>query len=105
MSLQVELCEHLAQDCLQAAERTKDPRSREVLVRHAVQWTQDALAALKQSRAAGARARELLTLIHARLVKIEPLTRRDGRAIPVAAHSAPSLGSAALRQHLFLAVG
>ena len=38
-------------------------------------------------------------------MKIEPLTRRDKRAVPVAAHSAPSLGSAALRQHLFLAVG
>jgi len=58
MSLQVELCEHLAQDCLQAAERTKDPQTRELLLRHAVQWAQDALAALKQSRAAGARARD-----------------------------------------------
>src|SRR5262249_47540021 len=52
MSLQVELCEHLAQDCLQAAERTKDPQTRELLLRHAVQWMRDALAALKQSRAA-----------------------------------------------------
>jgi len=52
MSLQVELCEHLAQDCLQAAERTKDPQTRELLLRHAVQWMQDALAALNQSRAA-----------------------------------------------------
>jgi len=52
MSLPVKLCEHLAQDCLQAAERTKDPQTRELLLRHAVQWMQDALAALKQSRAA-----------------------------------------------------
>ena len=44
MSLQVELCEHLAKDCLQAAERTKDPQTRELLLRHAVQWMQDALA-------------------------------------------------------------
>ena len=58
MSLQVELCEHLAQDCLQAAERTKDPQTRELLLRHAVQWAQDALAELKQSRPAGARARD-----------------------------------------------
>ena len=47
MSLQVELCEHLAQDCVQAAERTKDPQTRELLLRHAVQWMQDALAELK----------------------------------------------------------
>ena len=52
MPLQAELCAHLAQDCLQAAERTKDPQTRELLLRHAVQWMQDALAALKQSRAA-----------------------------------------------------
>ena len=52
MSLPVKLCEHLAQHCLQAAERTKDPQTRELLLRHAVQWMQDALAALKQSRAA-----------------------------------------------------
>ena len=52
MSLQVELCEHLAQDCLQAAERTKDRQTRELLLRHAVQWMQDALAELNQSRAA-----------------------------------------------------
>ena len=36
----------------------RTPRPRELLLRHAVQWTQDALAALKQSRAAGARARD-----------------------------------------------
>jgi hypothetical protein len=52
MSLPVELCEHIAQDCLQAAKRTKDPQTRELLLRHAVEWIQDALAALKQSRAA-----------------------------------------------------
>jgi len=52
MSLQVELCEHLAQDCLQAAERTKDLQSRELLLRHAVLWMRDTLAALKQSWAA-----------------------------------------------------
>jgi len=45
MPLQAELCAHLAQDCLQAAERTKDPQTRELLLRHAVQWMQDALAA------------------------------------------------------------
>src|SRR5262249_51122781 len=48
MSLQVELCAHLAQDCLQAAERTKDPQTRELLLRHAVQWMQDALAGPKR---------------------------------------------------------
>ena len=48
MSLQVELCEHLAKDCLQAAERTKDPQTRELLLRHAVQWMQEALAELER---------------------------------------------------------
>ena len=52
MSLPVKLCEHLAQDCLQAVEVTKDPETRELLLRHALEWMQDALAALKQSRAA-----------------------------------------------------
>jgi hypothetical protein len=52
MSLPVKLCEHLAQDCLQAVEGTKDPQTRELLLRHALEWMQDALAALKQSRAA-----------------------------------------------------
>ena len=46
MSLPVKLCEHLAQDCLQAAERTRDPQTRELLLKHAVLWAQDALAAL-----------------------------------------------------------
>src|SRR5262245_2910088 len=59
MSLQAELCEHLAQDCLLAAERTKDPPTRELLLNHAVQWMQDALAALKQSRAARPSGRDL----------------------------------------------
>ena len=48
MSLQAEMCEHLAMDCLQAAERTEDPQTREILLRHALEWMQDALAALKQ---------------------------------------------------------
>lgn len=52
MSLPVKLCEHIAQDCLQAVEGTKDPQTRELLLRHALEWMQDALAALKQSRAA-----------------------------------------------------
>jgi hypothetical protein len=52
MSLPVKLCEHLAQDCLQAVEGTKDPETRELLLRHALEWMQDALAALKQSSAA-----------------------------------------------------
>jgi len=52
MLLPVKLCEHLAQDCLQAVEGTKDPETRELLLRHALEWMQDALAALKQSRAA-----------------------------------------------------
>jgi hypothetical protein len=52
MSLPVELCEHIAQDCLQAAKQTKDPETRELLLTHAVHWIQDALAALKESRTA-----------------------------------------------------
>ena len=50
MSLQVQLCEHLAQDCLQAAERTKDrriPKLASLLLRHAVQGMQDAFAELE----------------------------------------------------------
>src|SRR5262249_20537558 len=64
MSLQVELCEHLAQDCLKAAKRTKDPQTRELLLNHAVQWMQDALAALKQSRAGRASAGDLSPTPH-----------------------------------------
>src|SRR5262245_64821152 len=66
MSLQAELCEHLAQDCLHAAERTKDPQTRELLLNHAVQWMQDALAALKQSKAASPSGRDLSSAPHAR---------------------------------------
>ena len=52
MSLQVELCEHLARNLFHAAERTKEPQTRKLLLKHTVLWVQDALAALKQSRAA-----------------------------------------------------
>ena len=41
MSSQVELCEHHAKDCLQAAERTEDPLAREMLLRHALEWMRD----------------------------------------------------------------
>ena len=51
MSLPVKLCEHLAQDCLQAVEGTKDPQTRELLLRQALEWMQDALAALKSGEA------------------------------------------------------
>ena len=37
MSSQVELCEHHAKDCLQAAERAEDPLAREMLLRHALE--------------------------------------------------------------------
>ena len=43
MSSHVELCEHHAKDCLQAAER-------EMLLRHALEWMRDGLAASKQSK-------------------------------------------------------
>jgi hypothetical protein len=36
VSSQVELCEHHANDCLQAAERAEDPLAREMLLRHAL---------------------------------------------------------------------
>ena len=36
MSSQVELCEHHAKDCLQAAERTEAPQTRELLLKQAV---------------------------------------------------------------------
>jgi hypothetical protein len=45
MSSQVELCEHHAKDCLQAAEKTEDPLAREMLLRHALEWMRDGLAA------------------------------------------------------------
>ena len=47
MSSQVELCEHHAKDCLQAAERTEDPLAREMLLMHALEWMRDGLAASK----------------------------------------------------------
>ena len=50
MSSPVELCEHHAKDCLQAAERTEDPWAREMLLRHALEWMRDGLAASKQSK-------------------------------------------------------
>jgi hypothetical protein len=50
MSSHVELCEHHAMDCLQAAEKTEDPLAREMLLRHALEWMRDGLAASKQSK-------------------------------------------------------
>src|SRR5262245_42091182 len=50
MSSHVELCEHHAKDCLQAAEKTEDPFAREMLLRHALEWMRDGLAASKQSK-------------------------------------------------------
>jgi len=50
MSSQVELCEHHAKHCRQAAERTEDPLAREMLLRHALEWMRDGLAASKQSK-------------------------------------------------------
>src|SRR5499427_1832829 len=50
MSSQVALCEHHARDCLQAAEKTEDPLAREMLLRHALEWLRDGLAASKQSK-------------------------------------------------------
>jgi hypothetical protein len=45
----VRLCGHRAMDCLQAAAQTDNPRAREVLLRLALDWLQDALTASKQS--------------------------------------------------------
>ena len=45
MSLQVELCEHHAKDCLKAEEQTQDPWAREMLLRKALEWMRDGLAA------------------------------------------------------------
>jgi hypothetical protein len=53
MSSQVELCEHHAKDCLQAAEQTEDPWAREMLLRQALEWMRDGLAASKQSKLCG----------------------------------------------------
>ena len=50
MSSEVELCEHHAKDCLRAAEKTEDPLAREMLLRHALEWLRDGLAASKQSK-------------------------------------------------------
>jgi hypothetical protein len=41
MSSHVELCEHHAKDCLQAAEKAEDPLAREMLLRHALEWMRD----------------------------------------------------------------
>jgi hypothetical protein len=48
-----ELCEHHARECLQAAEETDNPRAREVLLRLALDWLQDALAEARQSKPPG----------------------------------------------------
>jgi hypothetical protein len=50
MSSRAELCEYHARECLQAAERTDNPRAREVLIRLARDWLQDALAEARQSK-------------------------------------------------------
>jgi transposase len=50
MSSRAELCEYHARECLQAAERTDNPRAREVLIRLARDWLQDALAETRQSK-------------------------------------------------------
>jgi hypothetical protein len=39
-----------AKDCLQAAEKTEDPLAREMLLRHALEWMRDGLAASKHSK-------------------------------------------------------
>jgi hypothetical protein len=85
MSLQVELCEHLAQDCVQAAERTKDPQTRELLLRHAVQWMQDALAALSN------RERRVVTFASSRL------STRDITALFADARGQPLLSRTGVR--------
>jgi hypothetical protein len=67
MSSQVELCEHHAKDCLQAAERTEDPLAREMLLRNALEWLRDGLAASKQSklcRVCGRKAAPGSSLVH-----------------------------------------
>jgi hypothetical protein len=67
MSSQVELCEHHAKDCLQAAEKTEDPLAREMLLRNALEWLRDALAACKQSklcRVCGRKAAPGSSLVH-----------------------------------------
>ena len=67
MSSQVELCEHHAKDCLQAAEKTEDPLAREMLLRNALEWLRDGLAASKQSklcRVCGRKAAPGSSLVH-----------------------------------------
>jgi hypothetical protein len=67
MSSQVELCEHHAKDCLQAAERAEDPVAREMLLRHALEWMQGGLAASKQSQLCAVCGRKTApgsTLVH-----------------------------------------
>ena len=71
MSSQVELCEHHAKDCLQAAERTEDPLAREMLLRHALEWMRDGLAASKQSKlcaVCGRKAAPGSSLVHLRAI-------------------------------------
>ena len=67
MPSQVELCEHHAKDCLQAAEKTEDPLAREMLLRNALEWLRDGLAASKQSklcRVCGRKAAPGSSLVH-----------------------------------------
>jgi len=67
MSSQVALCEHHDRDCLQAAEKTEDPLAREMLLRHALEWLRDGLAASKQSKlcaVCGCKAAPGSSLVH-----------------------------------------
>jgi hypothetical protein len=67
MSSQAELCEHHAQDCLQAAEQTEDPWAREMLLRQALEWMRDGLAASKQSKLCAVCGRKMVpgsSLVH-----------------------------------------
>jgi hypothetical protein len=45
---QAELCERHAKECLQAAGQSEDPLTRELLLRLALDWMADAIAALKR---------------------------------------------------------
>ena len=47
---QAELCERHANECLQAAGQSADPQTREMLLRLALDWMAEALAALKQPK-------------------------------------------------------
>jgi hypothetical protein len=53
MSSRVDLCEHHAKACLQAAEKSEDPLAREMLLRHALEWLRNGLAASKGSKLCG----------------------------------------------------